>query len=64
MVIQCLRIFLTLCSLMRNDCTSPKNMKSIICYIRIVRTKTTSLGSCSCVHVFGQGLEMGIVFLW
>ena len=68
-MIQCLRICLTLCSLMKNGSNSLKNLKNIICYpkkmipIGLVRTRITSLGSCSCVFVLGQGLGMGIVFL-
>jgi hypothetical protein len=31
--------------------------------IGLVRIRITSLGSCSCVFVLGQGLDMGIVFL-
>jgi len=37
----------------------PKKMNPI----GLVRIRTTSLGSCSCVFVLGQGLGMGIVFL-
>jgi hypothetical protein len=54
---------------MKNGSTSLKNLKNIICYpkkmipIGLVRIKITSLDSCSCVFVLGQGLEMGIVFL-
>jgi hypothetical protein len=46
-----------------------QNLKNIICYptkmipIGLVRTRTTSLGSCSCVLLLGQGLGMGIIFL-
>jgi hypothetical protein len=46
-----------------------KKMRDIICYrkkmypIGLVRTRTTSLGSCSCVFVLDQGLEMGFVLL-
>ena len=60
--------FLTLSSLMKNGSTFPKNLKSIICspkktiHIGLARTKTTSLGSCFCVFVLGQGLEMGSAF--
>ena len=69
MVIQGLRIFLTLSSLMKNGSTSPKNLKSITCsqkkmiHIGLVRTKTTSLGSCFCVFLFGRVLEMGSALL-
>ena len=54
---------------MKNGFTSPKNLKSITCspkktiHIGLVRTKTISLGSCFCVFVLGQGLEMGSAFL-
>ena len=69
LMIQGLRSCMTLCSLMRNGSTYAKNLKNIICYpkkmnpIGLVRTRITSLGSCSCVLVLGQGLGMGIVFL-
>jgi hypothetical protein len=54
--IQDLRDFLTLCSLMKNNFTSLKNLRNITCYLRkmnqitLVRTKITSLGSCVCVR--------------
>jgi hypothetical protein len=54
---------------MKNDSTSLKNLKNIIRYqkkmipIGLLRTRITSLGSCSCVFVLGQGLGMGIIFL-
>ena len=47
---QDLRIFLTLCSLMKNGSTSLKNLKNITCYPKkmihtvLVRTRITSLG--------------------
>jgi len=62
------KFFFTLSSLMKNGSTSPKNLKSITCspkktiHIGLVRTKTTSLGSCFCVFVLGRGLEMGSAF--
>jgi hypothetical protein len=68
-MIQGLKLWLTLCSLMKNDSTYLKNLKNIICFpnkmipIGLVRTRITSLGSCSCVFVLSQGLGMGIVFL-
>ena len=61
--------FLTLCSLMKNDFISLKNLRNITCYprklspIALVRTRITSLGSCFCVFVLGQGLGMESVFL-
>ena len=60
---------MTLCPLMKSGSFSIKNLKSIICYpmkrmpIGLVRTRTTSLRSCSCVLLLGQDLGMGIVFL-
>jgi len=60
--------FLTMCSLMKNGSTYLKNPRNIICcsrkmtLIALVRTRTTSLGSCSCVFVLDQGLGMESVF--
>jgi hypothetical protein len=60
--------FLTLCSLMKNGSTSLKNLKNITCYprkmnhIALVKTRITSLGSCSCVFMHSQGLGMENVF--
>jgi predicted transcriptional regulator len=70
MIEQGLRIFLTLCSLMKNGSTSLKNLRNITCYprkmnhIALVRTRMTSLCSCFCVFVLDQGLGMESVFLW
>jgi len=53
----------------RNGSTSLKNPRNITCYprkmtpIALVKTRITSLGSCSCVFVLGQGLGMESVFL-
>jgi putative heme iron utilization protein len=33
-------------------------------HIALVKTRITSLGSCSCVFVHDQGLRMENVFLW
>jgi hypothetical protein len=68
-MIQGLRIFLALCSFMKNGSTSLKNLRNTTCYLRkmnhiaLVRTRITSLGSCFCVFVLGQGLGMESVFL-
>jgi len=68
-MIQSLRSCMTLFLLMRNGFTYIKKMKDIICYpkkmyhIGLVRTRTTSLGSCSCVLALDQGLGMGFVLL-
>jgi hypothetical protein len=54
---------------MKNDFTSVRNLKNIICYpkkmipIGLVRIRITSLDSCSCVLLLGQGLGTEIVFL-
>jgi hypothetical protein len=69
LMIQDLRHCLTLCSLMKNGFTSHKNLRNITCYpkkmipIVLVRTRITSLGSCSCVFVLDRGLGMESVFL-
>jgi hypothetical protein len=70
MVIQCLGIFLTLFSLMRNGSTYIKNLKMFICHPKkmihtgLLRTKITSLGSCFSLFVLGRGLEMGSAFFY
>jgi hypothetical protein len=65
-MIQCLRIFFDFVIMDENGSTSIKNLKNLTCYprkmilIALVRTKITSLGSCSCVFVDGRLVHLAI----
>ncbi|KAG2547872.1 hypothetical protein PVAP13_9KG129685 [Panicum virgatum] len=68
-MIQSSRICLILCLLMRSGSISIKNQRGTTCYpmkmnhIVFARTITTFLGSCFCVLLLGQDLEMEYVCL-
>ena len=68
MMIQNLRVYLTMFSLMRSGSFSLKNQRNITCYLMkmtpivLARARITSLGSCFCVFVLDQGLGIESVF--
>jgi hypothetical protein len=69
MMIQNLRVYLTMFSLMRSGSFSLKNQRNITCYLMkmtpiiLARGRIASLGSCFCVYVLGQGLAAEYVLL-